>query len=226
VKNTNDKIFHLINKEKFNDGSLNAYLKLYKDYENINKIFIQDFNTSIKDLLKNEIQKYEKILIYSCRLSFTSKLKNILDNIGFIVPENNMSIAMGSYNRQGIIDLMRTDQTVSNIKSLLDTGIENNPSYKTDLLIDSSKIVKLSDQINDTVFYEDDHCLFCILGERETISRSVVYLNKNNQKIFNIKNNIFGNVMQYSGSFLSVDWKIGTNNKACYYNKYNDNFDN
>lgn len=226
IKNPSDKIFHLINKEKFNDGSLSAYRKLYKDYENINHVFIQDFDIPIKDLLKNEIQKYENILIYSCKLSFTNKLKNTLNNIGFIVPENNMSISMGSYNRQGVIDIIRTDQTMSNIKYVLENGVENNPNHKTDFLIDSSKIIKSADNANDSVFYEDDNCLFCVLGARETISRSAAYLNKNNKKIFNINNNIFGNVMQYSGSFISVDWKIGTNNKACYYHKYNGNFDN
>ena len=222
-----DKIYHLINKEDFKDKSLASYNKLYQANENINKVFIYDFNAPIKDFLRNEIQKYENIIIFSGRLSFNNKISDFFkkNSTQYLIPENNKDIAIAVYSRSNVIELMRTDATINTIKDMHPTS-SNTTSIVLDCLIDNKKIENIDPEPEPSMYYEDQNCLFCILGTRDNITRSAVYFNKNNQKIYNITNNIFGNVMKYSDTFLSVDWKIDNQNKACYYNKHNGNFDN
>lgn len=78
----------------------------------------------------------------------------------------------------------------------------------------------------DMAFYENDTCLFAFFDQCKPLGivGSYCYFNKNNQKIFNIENNIFGKIQKYDVDTISIQWIIANDYKICNYIKEDDMF--
>jgi hypothetical protein len=78
---------------------------------------------------------------------------------------------------------------------------------------------------NENNFYYEDHdCIFAIFEERNFgLVKSPAYFNKNNNKIYSLRNNCLGNVTKYSSDQIFIEWSINTEKFNTLYSKNSNN---
>ena len=172
--------------------------------------------SSIKDITERAIHKYE----WYCFLSndcmyhkgYTAELLEIIskspDTPEFLVlPQNSNELDYAAIlmNRSKILTEIQNNSdinlTISN--RIKDTIIKASKSFQSVLInyeID-----------NNSVLYEDSQSLFGkFMGTSELLD-SMVYINKNNYRVYNITNNIIGYMVEKTGDIIRIEWH--TNNK-------------
>ena len=112
------------------------------------------------------------------------------------------------FNQSGIIDLFRKDYNLSMILWIT----ANNPY----IVVDSFNIIpiiKPQDQdLDNYVIYENEFFLLCKLEESPTqefsLVDSYIYINKRNNRVYNIVNNIVGEIILMDRTKLKIQWMI------------------
>jgi hypothetical protein len=114
------------------------------------------------------------------------------ENSSFLVCPQNYKY---SSNRTTILnnDLVKqqiiNDQNLDNIFETYNSKLSNTKS-----VISFKSIALDSYTANTNAFYEDSYCVFCnfMSGSQFNLVDSFVYINKNNNRVYNIANNIVG----------------------------------
>jgi hypothetical protein len=226
--NSNNIIYHVFDAKYYLNDIIKKYELFFSQYSTNNKFVCYDFEEKIKTIVK-DVQKYEKFVIFSSHLFvknniFVSPQKKTMYYIS-----REKDAIIGVYDRVGIIDLIREEKTINSFQDNL-SSIKNQKDLGdlqvvlTDgIMYQNTTYTFPSD--NSSVFYENENCLFSTLPMRPNgIKKSPAYFNKNNNKIYSINNNIFGNVIEYSKDILIVDWKIDDVSHICEYKKHNNIF--
>lgn len=69
----------------------------------------------------------------------------------------------------------------------------------------------------NNVFYEDGFCIFSkIIHHQQKMKYldSHIYLNKRNNKVYNIENNIIGNIKEHTLDSLTIEWVLDSMNRT------------
>lgn len=223
--NDNNIIYHIFNHKNYEQSFVDIYKQFYSENLKNNKFIVIDFEQDLSETI-NDIHKYEKFIIINPNLAFKSGTYQILTNSNYksIVPINSNTKHASIYTRSEFIDIIRKKL---NIKDILNKEKElpvDNYYQASDVINQKTQPPKNSKATHTDVFYEDNNCLFCMLGKKSNLIESPVYFNKNNNKVFNVTNNIFGNVMSYNGESIVVIWKMDTGFHTHTYHKLNNMF--
>lgn len=211
-KSDNNIIYHVFNQENYDVNYTDSLSHFFSDIP-FNTFVSIDFNSSISDLV-NDIQKYERYVILQPTLLIKKDLYKIftIDRFSTITPQNNSKIFIPIYSRQEFISLVKNQIPIKLLTQ--EKYSQKNNNLVSNDIIDTYQENKIpiqetkNDQPSSNIFYDDSNCLFCLLGPKDNIPQSAIYLNKNNKKVYNINNNIFGNVIEYNKDILLIDWQI------------------
>jgi hypothetical protein len=187
----------------------------YKEYISVEKkeyiSYISD-NSKIYlyDILKNFYHKYKYF--------FISKHTKIFINKNYIHKNENIknsTIFLEEKNISGIMfcleDLLKSNLKIDDIiNNNIDEkyfNIKKHPLPIKILNIENNQEIKNTKK-TENIIYENDLCLFTFLQGTGDMIGSMVYFNKNNYKIYNINNNILGEVKYYDIENLEVKWGV------------------
>lgn len=221
--NSNDITYHIFDTKYYLADTIKKYESFFDKYSITNKFLSYDFKKEMKTIVK-DIQKYERFVIFSSSLFVKNNIFASPKNKVMYYISREKDAVVGVYNRTGIVDLIRDKKTIDSFQYDL-LSIKNKKDFSdyqvviTDSVLCSSSTTP--DSSNDSIiYYENNNCCFSILPARPNgIRKSPVYFNKNNNKIYNIDNNVFGNVIEYNEKVLIVEWKINDSVYTCEYTK-------
>ena len=202
----------------------------YKSYELYNKVIMNDNNQSItinnRDLKIINMFEDKKAYSYFVFFHYTEivfdeqKIAEIAnhitkDAVGLYL-ENKHMLTIVKYEH--IVDLNRNGCSYKNLFN----DIKNINFKKQNVGSDIIDHKNIPDIIN----YEDDNCLFALFDGRQDfgIVQSYCYFNKNNQKIYNIKNNILGTILEHKKDNIVIEWNLDNINTVCSYTNENGYF--
>lgn len=186
----------------------------------------EDSAVSILSLTKNIFNQYKYFIILQktsiiindlcCNFIHKSMQNNeIMD----IIIDNNIVGVIVSKNYLTNSSLETTLYSFLNYKvknPVID--ISNYAKYIPRLV--SQKIIK-EYVSSPNVFFENNNCVFAIVGDSRTnnLQKSPCYINKQNNKIYNIDNNIIGEVLENHQDKLLIEWAINDTKKVIKYIK-------
>lgn len=133
------------------------------------------------------------------------------DGSNFLIsPQNHKhsssktTVFTNDFIKQQIIN----DEKFDNIFQTYNPALSNIRSFI------SFKSVALDSYIVDSnTFYEDNYCVFCnfINNSKYNLLDSFVYINKNNNRVYNIANNIVGQLINRTTNSMTMDWQNDQN---------------
>lgn len=207
--------------DKFINIFVNTYdlalVHIYKYYFNNDKIefIIENDNTKkLKDILNNNIKNFSHLILLNNKFLYNKNFNNdilmaINSNIDTVIDINNKDKGLSIFKISDICDVSLRELLLKQPK------------------IDSSSMV--SSNINfikyvpKTIVYSDSSCLFCELSHRtDSLSylNSYVYINKKNNKVYNIANNLLGDLVYIiNDNSLCINWLINNSTLPIFYTK-------
>lgn len=209
-----DLLLSIFNHKFYTHEDLVIYDSLLKPYENYHRINYIDYTENFKPILESYLHKYDKFLVWNSSLLMTNSIKPNLSDSN-IAAKNNPNSGILILDRSQVIELIRNSFS---IEYLFDQCNNIKSNRITEYLIDQTKLINNKET---DIFYENEHCLFCVLDNKKMLKKSVAYMNKNNNKIFNVNNNIFGTIVRYDDLNLVVEWKINDESQIYTYTKHN-----
>lgn len=195
--------------KKFNVKHINSFFDSSKNIIiNISSV------TSIKSVIGENLSKCDQMISLCPSLIFKKDVSKIItsNEYEFIASKNNMSGGIRIYNRTKILQLIRNDAGLYDVFLYTYSPREDIPFFLSSDIIDLKEITKY-EKPKENIFdsdccYEDDFCVFCYFSGYQNIVASHSYFNKNNKKIYNIKNNVMGEVIEYEKDFIEVKWNL------------------
>jgi len=204
-------------------NKLLCFFNDYKSYELFSKIILSDNNLAkIIDLnlnITNMINEYKNtyshfIFIHYSDIVFDEEkivaIANGVKNepVGIYIEDKHMA-TIARYE-----DLIELNRKHCQYKNLF-KEIKNMTSKKHIVGHDIIDHKNIPDIIN----YENDKCLFAFFNERKNLGlvQSYCYFNKNNQKIYNIDNNVLGTVIQHTDNDITIEWNLDSSDTSCVY---------
>jgi len=169
---------------------------------------------SIKDITNNSLHKYEWYCFLSndCMYNkqYTQELISTItkhNNQEYIIlPQNsnNVDYATILINRSQIMQYTQQNLDLDTTRTICikNSEIKSLKSFQTAILNYEIN--------NDNVLYEDSQSLFGKFIDTDGLLDSMVYINKNNHRVYNISNNIIGYMTEKNGDILRIEWH--TNN--------------
>lgn len=205
------------------NNKLLCFLSDYKSYElfsnmilsDNNLVRVIDNNAKITNMIEEQKNNYTHFIFihYSDIVFDEEKLIAIANNVkneavGIYIEDKHM-MTIARYN--DLIELNRKNCLYKNLFK----EIKNIASKKQNVGYDIINHKNMPDIIN----YENDKCLFAFFTERTNLGlvQSYCYFNKNNQKIYNIDNNILGTVIKYTDDDITIEWDLDTKDVSCVY---------
>jgi len=191
----------------------NHYYKFLNDNNQYNK-YSEDFAENLIDILKDHKYDYKKFVFLKSNKIILSEFRDILTN------KTNISVSNNAKKFLYVLDLDNILKNFRNLKYLDLIEIENFPSIKNvkidlelfpDIYYKTREIKHIEYKNMDGGEYQDPFCIFAFLQGFENYFDAMVFLHKRNDKIFNISNNIIGDVIYSNGSILKVSWLIDNN---------------
>lgn len=190
------------------------YYNYFIDHNN----YIKFYNTNlIKDIIGNDLQKYNwyAILSNNCLYGneYVQETKSIVDNHSndnafIVLPSNTKNLNQKTIivNREKIIEYIRLNLKIEDIYS----------RYNTDNIITYTSFQSIDVSFNDNIetknaLYSDDYCIFAKFAGESDILTSMVYINKMNNRAYNIVNNIMGYVSDQSNNMITIEWQLNNN---------------
>ena len=184
--------------------------------ENESIIYCDD-TKNLYAIINDHLSEIDRTIVFQPSTVLKKDVSNIIieGEYEIIGLKNNNLIKI--YNKTRIIDLLRQKITVNEFVSR--NEIEQKIFVCNDVL-DAKKIMIQTDydskseipiqktENNTECYYEDHLCMFAkFLGSNNILS-SYVYFNKNNNKIYSIYNNLLGNIINYTGNIIKVEWSV------------------
>jgi len=210
----------------FFENKLNK--QIYANYFNIEKnLKFYNNNENLKEILHVYLTKYEWVIIL-CPESlyhdgyvqevtkFCDKHKDLKEFA--ITHKNNEKITRSIAIHRTLLQHHLSQQLqINDIEAI----------YRSKKLLEdiSFQATPLSNVINNTsVIYEDKNCIFAKFSSVKSIELvdSFIYINKNNNKIYNIDNNIIGHLLDRTGNKIVIEWQLNDSKKQILHYAYND----
>lgn len=206
-----------------NEKLYQHYNSLYMSKQKLYKKVLADIDTSFFDIVKNYINQYKYfIFIINTKLFIKNDIKDMISTLNGLscININNDIILIVTKN----IDLIEKKEKLSyssllNKQFVCENYIKNFDKY---ISIYEDIHDNTSDDKKNITFYEDDLCLFAIFDSKYHcgLVSSPVYMNKKNQKIYNVHNNCVGNVLEYiDKTAITINWFIDNSYRQCTYKK-------
>lgn len=193
-----------------------CYLRYYEKNNFTNDCYFQYYpnksSNTIKDHLKTHIHKYTNFIFLDPKHlldnNFLDTLQQSnLDNHKYsIVNPYNKNIPILYFDKLGMIEILRQNYTSESLRA--HSYLNNEIS-----VVSFKDIPIIKNNINDiekTVYYENDLFTLCKLLEDDNkdifLVDSYIYINKRNNKIYNIANNITGELESSDNFVLLINW--------------------
>lgn len=166
----------------------------------------------IQMVCKDHINKYQYFVILSNTCLYNQKyheeLTKICRNINdttIVYPQNSEQIKDKTIivNKQKIIEYLPGDFSIQDLQNLY---LTNNQIAK----VASFQSVSMDYTVNhNNTLYVDDYCIFGKFTNNNNygLLDSMAYINKNNNRVYNIVNNIIGYVTQQSDDTITIEWQ-------------------
>jgi hypothetical protein len=145
-----------------------------------------------------------------------------IKNIGYILSlQNIIDFDRRSFTYEDIFsDGLISQCVVKNMTGITDLNNRFEPQVSTEDIVINTTVTSNENNFH----YEDNDCLFAIFDERKFgLAKSPAYFNKNNNKIYSVRNNCLGNVTKYSYNQIFIEWYINTEKFNTLYVKNSNN---
>lgn len=209
--------------KQFASNSISSFLS-----EN-EHILYYDNTKNLYSIVNNDLSEIDYIIVFQPSTIIKKDISGLITNglYGLIGTKNNSLVKI--YNKTKIIELLREKITIDEF--VLINGKEE--FFISPDILDAKKIIAqtettlkqqhtpkaqeppqelpkipiiLENKNNSECYYEDAFCIFGkFLGSNNILS-SYAYFNKNNNKIYNIHNNLLGKIIDYNNDIIEVEW--------------------
>lgn len=185
-----------------NSEQINLYKSYFEQYSNI-YFGKSDAKSRLIDVLC--INKYSHIVFLDNECLYNINFHNdILQCIS-----SNIQIMYSIDKSKHIQIFTKKDIITKTIYELIFTE----PNFENFYISSNfDRLVK-----SNNVFYEDGFCIFSkIIHNIQKLKYldSHIYLNKRNNKVYNIENNIIGNIKEHTLDTLTVEWVLDSMNRT------------
>lgn len=191
--------------------------KIYSDYflvyHNYINLFFSQYGTktiNIKEMLSKYINKYSYFFFLDPTIllhhNFLQSLNNqkeydLTNTDSFKVYGSNIkNKPVVGFNKNGIVNVLRQDLTMDYFSTI---------TINSKIITNSISYYPINKENEQDIKYENELCIFCKIKEPKDskLSDSYIYINKKNNKVYNINNNIVGDI-SIRGSIMEIIWSI------------------
>ncbi len=217
--------YQLINQNTSIDKIINIFINthdlelthIYKYYFNNDKIeFIIENNDTkkLKDVLNNNIKNFSHVVLINNKFLYNKNFNNdilvaVNSDINTVIDINNKDKGLSIFKISDICDI--------SLKDLL----SKQPRIDSNSMISSN--ISFIKYIPESIQYSDSFCLFCELSHRThslAYLNSYVYINKKNNKVYNISNNLLGYCTYIvDDTSFYINWLIDNTQIPVFYTK-------
>jgi len=210
--------------KQFASNSISSFLS-----EN-EHILYYDNTKNLYSIVNNDLSEIDYIIVFQPSTIIKKDISGLITNglYGLIGTKNNSLVKI--YNKKKIIELLREKITIDEfvlinekeeffispdildakkIIAQTETNLKQQYTPKAQELpqeLPKIPIILENKKNNSECYYEDAFCIFGkFLGSNNILS-SYAYFNKNNNKIYNIHNNILGKIIDYNNDIIEVEW--------------------
>lgn len=204
-----------------------SYYNTYSQYFNLENtetnLFFQHFNSNditIQDSISNYINRFNYfIIINQSHLLCSDFLEQVKDSQyddesarKIYSTHDKSHTPVLFFPKKAFASLLRHELSLSSLDFI---------KIQHEIIIDNfySMLPPTKPAIQPIV-YENQYCLFCEVKENKNISQlsdSYIYINKRNNKVYNINNNVFGEITKKTDTFTEILWIVGeTKQKSIY----------
>lgn len=196
------------------DLELTHVYKYYFNNDKVEFIIENDDSKKLKDILNNNIKNFSHVVLLNNKFLYNKNFNNdilvaISSNIDTLIDSNKKDKGLSIFRMSDVCD--------TSLKDLL----SKQPKIDSNSMISSN--INFIKYVPETILYSDNSCLFCQLSHRtDSLSylNSYVYINKKNNKVYNIANNILGNLVYIiNDRSLSINWLINNSTIPIFYKK-------
>lgn len=191
---TRDIYYHYFidntNNLKFVLNEKNAIKNILSSYPNYSwyvllspfVLYDKEFILEVENIIKNAKDKE-----FNC---YPHNEKNNIENLSVIISKDKLT----EYLRENL-DIVK-----------IQTSIRINQEIKKTPLLKAVSVNLAIEYKDQPTFYEDNLCIFAKFLGSSGLVDSVVYINKINNRTYNVANNLAGSCMILSDSTIQVSW--------------------